>query len=407
MDDVIVIGAGWSGLAAAIFAHEQGLKVRLIAQGIGTIIVTPGWISVWESVATELLPAVQRLTTTVPTHPYSLAGVEALQAGIEMFRRFTEKIDLPYVGDLSHNLSQPTALGTRQYPALVASGYHAEVGANPLYVGFDGWRDFYPALSGGRGLSVPLPQSARPWDFTPTDLARSFDDAAYRQLVARAIRPRLDGATSVGFPAVLGLEEPRLAVRDLSAQLGVPVFEMPTLPPSVPGTRLFNKARRYFLDQRVRMVVGHPVVRGIVEDGRAVGVEVGAAGKPQSFRAKSIILATGGLYGGGLFSDDRGKIWEPLFDLDVSYEPDQTKWFSRTLLDATGHAVHHFGLRVNAAMQPLNLAGEVAVQGLYCVGHVIAQPTHPDAPIPTECSEGVALATAYKAVQMIKQAQHT
>jgi glycerol-3-phosphate dehydrogenase subunit B len=401
MDDVIVVGAGWSGLAAAAMALDKGLKVRLIAQGIGTLIVTPGWISVWDSAQSDLRTALQDLTTRVPDHPYALAGIDALESSLRFWRGFTAKIGLPFHGDLDHQKSLVTPLGTMQHAVLTAPGHTAEIGSHPLYVGFNRWRDYYPALTGTHTTVIDLPARDRAWDATPADIAREFDDPAFRQQVAAVLKTRLNGATSVGFPAVLGMEHPTVVLKDLTDQLGVPVFEMPTLPPSVPGTRLYYHLRRYFLDNRMRFQVGHPVERGLMRGQRVVGVEVAAAGKPQPFEAKAVILATGGLYGGGLASDDRGRIWEPIFGLPVHYDHDRTHWFSDDLLDPRGHAVHYFGIRVNDRMQPLDENGNVVLNNLYLCGHLIAQPRAENSPAPTESSEGVALATAWKAVQQL------
>ncbi len=398
MDDLIIVGAGWAGLTAAALALEKGARVRLIAQGIGTPVVSPAWISVLDSAQGDVLDAVRGLIGRFPEHPYALAGLDSLTGAIEFFRALSQKIGLPYVGDLAANQDVLTALGTHQHPALVPVGYSGAAGKAPLFVGFEGWRDYYPALSGTRAATLHLPILDRPWDATPTDLARQFDAPNFRTLVAAQVKPLLNGATSVGFPAVLGLEDPGQAVADLQERLGVPVFEMPTLPPSVPGTRLFNRLRRHFLDHGVRVQIGHPVVRGIMENGRAVGVEVGAAGKPQPFRAKAILLATGGLYGGGLFSDDRGRIWEPVFRLPVQYDPDRTRWFNPKLLDPAGHPVHSFGVRANARMQPVDAGGKPIADNLYVAGRLLAHPASEGAPWPLETTEGVALASAHRAV---------
>lgn len=44
----------------------------------------------------------------------------------------------------------------------------------------------------------------------------------------------------MGFPAVLGLNNPVEVVEELREFLGLPVFEIPTLPPSIPGIRIHN-----------------------------------------------------------------------------------------------------------------------------------------------------------------------
>ena len=46
MEEVIVIGAGPAGLLAAWVARQRGAKVRVLASGIGTTHISPGWIQV-------------------------------------------------------------------------------------------------------------------------------------------------------------------------------------------------------------------------------------------------------------------------------------------------------------------------------------------------------------------------
>ncbi|MCS6870251.1 MAG: anaerobic glycerol-3-phosphate dehydrogenase subunit B [Anaerolineae bacterium] len=403
MDDLLIIGAGWAGLSAAAFAlHlKPNAKIRVIAQGIGSLIVTPGWLSLLDSAQGDVIEAARDLAARSPEHPYALAGVEALTGAVHLFAQIGAEIGLGYQAEQPlHNKQVLTALGKHQTAAVLPYGYQGatQAGVQPLFVGFEGWRDYYPALSGAHFTLVAPPISERPWDLTPTDYARYFDQPHFRAEVARLVKARLNGATSVAFPAVLGLEHHAEVVQTLQDRLGVPVFELPTLPPSVPGTRLYNKLRRYLLDRRVRLQVGHPVVRGVREGKRVTGVEVAAAGKPQFFGAKAVILATGNLYGGGLFSDDHGRVWEGIFNLPVQHIPDRQAWFSAQMLAPEGHAVHYFGVRANAHLQPLDASGAPFAENLFVAGHILAHPT--DAPSPFETSEGVALATAYRAVQM-------
>lgn len=408
-DDLIVVGAGWTGLFAAALAAEWGARVRLVAQGIGALVLMPGWVSVLESAPGDLAQAIRALAAQHPEHPYALAGPKALAESLAFFRSLSARLGLPYTGDLAGNRPVFAALGSTgalQYPALVPAGYAASGVATdgqsdetaPLWVGFAAWRDYFPALSGAHSLPIALPPGGQPWDLSPTQLARRFDLAENRAGAAAQIKQGLRNrraVRAVGMPAVLGLEDPQAALDDLSQRIGLPVFEIPTLPPSVPGTRLFGRLRRHLLDRGVRVQIGHPVVRGLVAGNRVTGVEVAAAGKPQLFRARCVLLATGGLYGGGLASDDRGRIWEPIFGLPVQHETDRARWFGETLL--ADHAVRYVGLRVNERMQPIGPANQdVLYEGLYAAGHLLSHPA--GGPSPLETYEGVSLATAYRAV---------
>lgn len=75
----------------------------------------------------------------------------------------------------------------------------------------------------------------------PLEYANWIDHNGAQSLVQQ-VKPKLDGVAMVGFPAILGfLPETRAKLADM---LGVPLFEIPTLPPSVPGTRLFRALKR-------------------------------------------------------------------------------------------------------------------------------------------------------------------
>ena len=83
-------------------------------------------------------------------------------------------------------------------------------------------------------------------------------------------------------------------------------------------------------------------MRGIVENGRCVGVEVEALGHTNPFYADHFILATGGLYNGGILSDESGRLWEPIFDLPVQRPNGEGRdgWYHDNLLQHRGHPIH-------------------------------------------------------------------
>jgi len=409
--DVIVIGAGLSGLLAAVHAVKRGARVRLIANGWGQQIVSPGWISVFDRADGDVLAAAQDYTVAHPDHPYALAGQEALVNGLALLQEIAAEIGEPFAPPRldGRNLRLPTMLGGMQTPLLapqgIANGDLTDVDGPVLIVGFDGWRDFYPEMVAGnlsrqgiaaRAVSVALGSGRPGWDEWPADLARRLDDPAVRAAIVRQVQPHVKDAVKVGFPAVLGMERHAEVLREFQTALGCPVFEIPVLPPSPAGTRLSNGLRRWLLRQQARVQIGHAVVRAIVEGRRCVGVEVGALGHTNPFYADVFVLATGGLYNGGIQSDETGRLWEPIFGFPVSGPPGEgrTGWYGERLLVAEGHPIHReSGLRVNAQMQPLDAEGAPLLENVFAAGHLLAGFN----PLTDGCAEGVALATAYKA----------
>lgn len=419
MTDIIVIGAGLAGLMSAVHAIHAGAGVRLIASGWGQQMVTPGWISVCDRAEDDVIAEVRGYAALNPAHPYALVGDETMIAGIDGFRAVAHEIGQPH--DCrhkdGHNMRLITLLGavgkTMIAPRGLANGDLTDIGGPVLLVGFRGWRDFYPDLAAGnlrqagieaRAAWVDLPESRPYWDNWPTDIARQFDQPDFRARIAQQIQAQ--GAVKVGFPAVLGLDRPLDALADLSAKIGCTVFEIPTLPPSLPGMRLSHALRRWLLRKGARVQIGHPVKRGIVDHGRCVGVEVEALGHCHMFHADQVILATGGLYNGGIESDETGRLWEPIFDLPVQTPPGEERsgWYGDHLLKVRGHAIHRYaGLRVDHQMRVLDGSGAPVLENVYAVGNLIAGFN----PLTDGCAEGIALATAYKAVQTALKLEQT
>ena len=114
-------------------------------------------------------------------------------------------------------------------------------------------------------------------DVNALGFARAFDTPAFRAEVAAQLSGRLGAAERVAFPAVLGIASPHAVWSELSHRLGRVVFEVPTLPPSVPGMRVYATlrdalrragGRRSSTRRRRRRARGARVTRG-ARPGRA------------------------------------------------------------------------------------------------------------------------------------------
>jgi glycerol-3-phosphate dehydrogenase subunit B len=415
MDDVLIIGAGPAGLLAAWVAAQNGRRVRVLASGIGSTHVSPGWIGVLDTEKAAdkdapLAAAVDAWAAAHPEHPYALVGAGALAGGIAALRAAAGPVGIDYLGDLSGNYRLPTAAGALVPAALAPASLAAGDAHQPgdmMIAGPAHWRDFYPALCAANlskqgipahGETFDLPQlhSAK-FDATATGLARLFDQAEVRAAVAAQLKPRLNGAARAGLPAVLGLEHSREAWADLQDRLGVPVFEIPTLPPSVPGIRLFNAFKTALAKAGVQLLLDMTVARGIVEGTRATGVAVPGAVRELTYNARHIVLATGGLYGGGIATDYRGGMTETVFGLPVFGPDTMNRWFDDTFLNPAGHEVYYAGLRADAQMRPLDAAGRPVLENVAVAGRLLGGYN----PLIEGSTEGVWLATGYKAATCI------
>ena len=410
--DVLVIGAGLAGLSAAVRAVQAGARVRLIATGWGQQMVAPGWISVCDRADDDVIAEVRGYAALRPDHPYALAGDDAMVHGVDAFCALAKLVNLPYTMRTrdGHNLRLPTMLGAIQTPMIapqsMANGDLTDLDGELLIVGFEGWRDFEPELMAGnlqargiaaRAIRVTPPHERPVWDLWPDDLARQLDQSELQAGVLEQVRPHVKDAVRVGFPTVLGMDRYVETLQAFESALGRPCFEIPTLPPSIAGVRLSNRLRRWLQRQGARVQVGHPVVRGLVENRRCQGVEVEGLGHTNPFYADHFILATGGLYNGGILSDDAGSLWEPIFDLPVAAPEGEGRagWYHEHLLVPRGHPIHgHTGLRVDHQMRPLDAGDAPALENVYAVGNLLAGFN----PLTDGCAEGIALATAYKAV---------
>jgi glycerol-3-phosphate dehydrogenase subunit B len=127
---------------------------------------------------------------------------------------------------------------------------------------------------------------------------------------------------------------------------------------------------------------------------RGVELETAANGRARTVYGDAVILATGGLFGGGLHSDVQGKITEMTHNLEVVNVPPLDEWFSEAFLSGQPQPIHYAGLLTDALLRPLTGAGEPAAPNLFAAGRLLAGYS----PIVEGCTEGVDIATAAHAV---------
>lgn len=400
--DVVVIGAGLSGFMAAAAARARARSVLVIAQGLGVLPLTTGCVDVLADPA-DPWAALSRLVERLPAHPYSLAGLAAVRRGIDYFLGTCESYGYPFALAPGRNLLLPTLLGTLRptcyAPTTMASGdlvnTTLQTAGTVLVVGFEGLLDFHPGLvvEGLRrrlpevrleSTSVALPLPAENDNTPAMYLATCLDRPEYRKLFASRLEASLRGRFGTGrtnpdvvlLPAVLGLDDPVAAARDLEHRLGARVAEVPLLPPSIPGVRLATLWRRHLLRAGVDLVLDARVIGAGSARGRITHVDAQGAGGTARYGGKAFVLATGGLAGNGLCLEG-SRLREPVFDLRMA--PD--------VRPGTGSGP---GILAGPDLRP------PGYDNLFACGRILSGYD----PYAEKCGNGVAIATGWRAGEL-------
>jgi glycerol-3-phosphate dehydrogenase subunit B len=413
--DILIIGAGLSGLFAGTLAARRGKKAIIIARGIGGTHVGTGTIDIAKEPALVSRPSTD--------HPYALIGRKTIKAALDEFQAICNEAGYPMHGELGKNFILPTAAGglrqTGLIPDTMCAGDRARPGTLALAnLCTDGalprplFRDFNASLAAAnlktQAINLPLPHPPIHRDLYATDLALLFDLAGYRDDIASTWKPILDALGDskpkrLGLPAILGLDKSLEVKAHLETALGLELFEIPILPPSVPGMRLYNLLLNDFQMHGGRFIMG-PVVRGKIENGTA-SIIADMNGRIHEYAATNIILATGGFLNGGLVADFDGLITEPVFNLPVEgsrtlnslkgKDSPRAAWTSELFLGP--HPFAKFGLRVNKNMQPLDASGKPAATNLRAIGAIIAGADR----LAEGSREGIALSSAWRAIETV------
>ena len=416
--EVLIVGAGLSGLVAAWRASTRGHSTVLITKGWGATHWHSGCIDVIgyfptgnQEMVQSPMKTLEKLVHEYPDHPYSVTGLESLNEAIASFQWLCAENDYPLHGTLEQNWILPSAVGAFRPSCLIPETMIAgdlRQRDPMLIVGFDGFQDFYPGLITenlmrqdipANEIILDLPSLRKRRFITPIIMARLFDTEEFRAEVVAALKPRLGDCDRIGFPAILGLERSMLAKQDLEKGLDCPVFEIPTLPPSVPGIRLHNLLLKVIQKNGGRVYNGMQATAYESENGRVTAIWSEAAARQKYHSAKTFILATGGVLGGGITGDQDGNMREMVFNLPLSAPIMRLDWFRPLFFDPSGHPAYQSGTQVNSILQPTNNNGQGVFENLFAIGSILAGGDF----LRERSLEGIALATGFKVGEMVAE----
>lgn len=412
--ELAVIGTGMAGTAASLFAANRDLSVLQAGQSAGIIFASgftdlmgihpleekKEWRDPWA--------AIDALVRDIPNHPYARMEKKDIRAAFDEFLCFLQEAGLPYYRREDHNIQMLTSVGTLKttycVPQTMQAGITAIEQRQPcLIVDFKGLKGFsarqiaealgdkWPGL---RAVRITFPEIGERSEIYAEQMARELDFSENaREALARTIKPHIGNARFLGMPAIIGIYHSDKILGDLEKKLGIPVFEIPTLPPALPGLRLKEILEARIPGKGVRLFSKHRIFSVQYENHGNFLLNMGREEPEQTIRAKGIIMATGRFLGGGLMAQ-RKRVREPLFDLPVFQPASRTEWHSTNFLDPGGHLINRAGLETDEIFRPLDREGHPAFPTLFAAGSILA---HQDW-MRMKCGSGLAIATAYQAV---------
>ena len=417
--ELMVIGSGVAGMAAALFAAKR--KISTVQAGLtGEINFASGLVDLLavhktgsKKIASDPKHAVKALIKANPEHPYARVSWEEIAGALETYFDFMGDAGLPYHHRDQKNHRIPTAAGTMKttygVPESMVNGAVAfEKGKKCLIVDIEGLKGFsarqmvenlkpsWPQLSHA-GIKFPGTKGEAYLE----QMARTLEISENRKHLAAVLNPLIKGHTHVGLPPVLGIYRIQEIQSELEQILGVKLFEIPTMPPSVTGIRIRERFERKLPELGVKTFYQkrvHTATKGI---NGGFQFRIGSETPEVTVLSEAVILATGRFLGKGLAAD-RNIIKETVFNLPVLQPGKREAWHDKLFLSHEGHAINRAGLETDRNLRPIGRDRRPVNDMLFAVGSLLA---HNDW-TRLKCGSGVAIATAYKAVEAFQHLRH-
>lgn len=362
--DVLIVGGGIAGCAAALAASAAGRRVGLVRAAPGaTALSAGGWTGPLPDRLGAALARAGLPFAPAPAplpHPAGRLDVYDLAAP-------SQRAAAPIEDALVCGI-----VGLAGFPARALARAWGARGAGP---------------AGAATLEAgPVPRGG----WSPASLAAYLEREPARLAEALADAVRRASAARAVLPAVLGVERVDDVRAALEAAAGVPVGEALGAPPSLPGWRL-ERALATALDEAGVTVLPGRVVDRAMEARRVSAVWVrpapasgaaaeAVAGPPPvesvQIAARSFVLATGKYLAGGIRADDR--LLEPALGCPVWIEYlgamfDEADPLALTHPDhAAEQPLLRAGVRTDDAGRPVDRRGDVVYENVRVAGSVRA-----------------------------------
>lgn len=383
--DNIIIGGGLSGLLCGIALVREGRHVAIVATGQSTLHFSSGSFDILGydadgQIVEKPFEAIKQLDET---HPYKKINVDEVPLLATQALRIITESGLKGQGGMQHNHYRMTPIGMLR-PTWFSLDDYLTI-QNPssfpykkvLLINVPGFMDFPVSLI-AEGLtmlgaevkqelvSVPSLKHRRqsPSEMRSSNLSKVLARDKKLQQIAARINKVSSEVEVVIMPAIVGMDSQE-AVTFIRSRVQKPLLFIGTLPPSVPGIRIQTLLRKHFANLGGTYMLGNTVTGGLVEEGRVRYVETSLL-PDERLEADDFVLATGSFASDGLKSNYE-RVYEPIFDLDVTAPADRTAWVRESVFDDQPYM--YYGVRTNENMQ-VQKDGQT-ISNLYAVGSVL------------------------------------
>jgi len=419
--DLTIIGSGIAGFAASIFALNREIETAQVGN-TGAVAYTTGYLDLLGKIEDEggfgdslndPWEGLELLRKKHPEHPLSLVTSEDTREAFSQFTSFISESGIGYTAPGDKNITALTPAGTLKktlcVPQTMTAGPEAmQTKQSCVIVDFKGLKGFsarqvvsnlkeqWPTL---RSAKITFPDMTS-GEIYPEVMARALEVGKTREELAQKLKKAAGDVQLVGLPAILGMHNPDSVHQELERLTGLTIFEIPTMPPSVPGIRLREMFEQTFPAKGITLIPQQKVTSLIFKsDGAQLFLSDNYG--PIEIQSKAVILATGRFLSGGLEAQITG-IKEPLLNLPVKQPAHREDWYLEKYTGKAGHAIHQAGIEVDSSFRPLDGNGQIYNERLFAAGIVLANQDW----IRGRSGAGIAIASAYKAVHAIDNFLH-
>jgi len=400
MWDGIIVGGGLAGLLAGIRGAERGKRILIISEGVGSLTYSSGVIDFGD---------VGRLIRQ-DKHPYALLGETIVRTGADYFQALFPD----YQGNYGEAQTVLTPLGSPRKAGLIPGGLNAQALRDAQLIVLmapEGMKDFFPEVSKAN-LERAYPQCVvkvypfrleafEPWHalgkpvtgMEYTNYWRSASgmgalNGVLNSLIQELNEDRISsfkpGKSVVVFPGLATAFSKSL--REVVSDLSFPVVEMTAFPPSASGDNLYKALKERFRTLGGELMVGTGAKQVQLQGKRCQKIIVKGKGKDSEFSAHSFVLATGGIFGGGIGVTPK-VVKEMVFGLPL-FVPEE--WTNPEFLGDQPYA--RVGIEVDRELRPIDSKTKQRIlENVRVIGRTLA---HWD-PWVEHCGGGVSLASGW------------